>query len=62
MCVASPRLTGKLERRARRERQVDARCTMAIEYILELLGGVLCGCGSAQKEFRVVSQARHPEA
>merc|ERR1719198_412898 len=58
MCVASPKLTGKLERRARRERQVDARCAMAIECILELLGVVLCECRFAQKEFRVVSQAR----
>merc|ERR1719262_577247 len=55
MCVASPRLTGKLEKRARSERQVDARCTMAIECILELLEVMLCGCRFAQKEFRVVS-------
>merc|ERR1719321_1742348 len=58
MCVASPKLTGKLERRARRERQVDVRCVKAIECIFELLGVVPCGCRLAQKEFRVVSQAR----
>merc|ERR1719261_1400309 len=60
MCVASPRLTGKLEKRARSDRQVDARCVIAVERILELLGVVRCGLqwtALSATEFRIISQA-----
>merc|ERR1719217_617502 len=57
MCVASPRLTGKLDRSARSERQVDARCAMDIEciFVFWVWSSVdRNGQHCPQEEFRII--------